>query len=198
MQTNKFIRIFAVLIFLFLPLMAQAGIFPDVSESHWAYEAVEDLAAKGIITGMPEGGKTVFNGGKPMERYQFAVALYRAMNYMEERSGGEPLILESETIEVPRKLPTLNEKDTTEDKDSAKFFKLDNSEMARLEQNLKDMNVRLDMHERDILELGKRVQHLEQNQSGPTGISGKKDATFWMAAGALLCSVAALLIAMGK
>ena len=55
---------------------AQAAPFLDTPTNHWAYEAVQDLAKKGIVIGYPDG---TFGGKRPMTRYEFAVALDRAL-----------------------------------------------------------------------------------------------------------------------
>ena len=51
-------------------------LFPDVSQNHWAYEYVAQLAGNGMIEGYPDGN---FAGDRPMTRYEFAAILYRAM-----------------------------------------------------------------------------------------------------------------------
>ena len=55
---------------------AQAAPFLDTPTNHWAYEAVQDLAKKGIVIGYPDG---TYGGKRPMTRYEFAVALDRAL-----------------------------------------------------------------------------------------------------------------------
>jgi len=58
--------------------------FSDVPAGHWAKEAVETLAAKGILTGFPDG---TFRGNEPLTRYQAALILYRFLQQMESASG---------------------------------------------------------------------------------------------------------------
>jgi len=50
--------------------------FADVKPTHWAYQAVTELQAKGIIKGYPNG---YFQGQRTLTRYEFAVALQRAL-----------------------------------------------------------------------------------------------------------------------
>lgn len=50
--------------------------FPDVPKGHWAYDFVKDLSDKGYLVGYPDG---TFKGDKPMTRYEFATAVYRAL-----------------------------------------------------------------------------------------------------------------------
>ena len=56
------------------------GLFTDVPRDHWAYEDLEYLAARGIITGLP-GGK--YNGDNPLDRYTAAAMIARAIKYMQ-------------------------------------------------------------------------------------------------------------------
>jgi len=56
------------------------GLFTDVPRDHWAYEDLEYLAARGIITGLP-GGK--YNGDDPLDRYSAAAMIARAIKYMQ-------------------------------------------------------------------------------------------------------------------
>lgn len=51
-------------------------VFPDVPKGHWAYDFVKDLSDKGYLVGYPDG---TFKGDKAMTRYEFATALYRAL-----------------------------------------------------------------------------------------------------------------------
>ena len=61
-------------------------VFPDVPENHWAYAMVQDLAYKGIVVGYPDGN---FSGDRTLTRYEFAVALDRAISagYMNPELG---------------------------------------------------------------------------------------------------------------
>ena len=53
-----------------------ANPFSDVPANSWAYDAVNKLAAEGIIDGYPNG---TFGGERLMTRYEMAAVLYRAM-----------------------------------------------------------------------------------------------------------------------
>ncbi len=50
--------------------------FADTPTNHWAYDAVQDLAKRGIVIGYPDG---TYGGKRPMTRYEFAVAVDRAL-----------------------------------------------------------------------------------------------------------------------
>src|SRR5437016_11058740 len=61
-----------------IPASAQQApdMFKDLDTSHWAYQAVENLRAKNIVVGYPDG---YFRGRRTLTRYEFAVALDRAL-----------------------------------------------------------------------------------------------------------------------
>ena len=66
---------------------AQATPFLDTPTNHWAYEAVQDLAKKGIVIGYPDG---TYGGKRPMTRYEFAVALDRALRTVSDMLAANP------------------------------------------------------------------------------------------------------------
>lgn len=55
--------------------------FSDVPAGHWAKEAVEALAAKGLILGSPDG---TFRGNENLTRYQAALIIYRLLQQIEK------------------------------------------------------------------------------------------------------------------
>ena len=48
--------------------------FTDVSKDHWAYEAIEELAEKGIINGYEDG---TFKPNEPITRAEVATIISR-------------------------------------------------------------------------------------------------------------------------
>ncbi|HAR69313.1 MAG TPA: hypothetical protein DCR99_06695, partial [Thermus scotoductus] len=54
--------------------------FSDVPAGHWAKEAVEALAAKGLVIGFPDG---TFRGNENLTRYQAALIIYRLLQQIE-------------------------------------------------------------------------------------------------------------------
>lgn len=54
--------------------------FSDVPAGHWAKEAVEALAAKGLVIGFPDG---TFRGSETLTRYQAALIIYRLLQQIE-------------------------------------------------------------------------------------------------------------------
>lgn len=82
------IAVVTMLTALFLLLAAGSAFaesFDDVDKSHWAYDAVEYLAAKGLIEGYPDG---TFKGDRMMSRYELAMLVARAYAKMEDMAGG--------------------------------------------------------------------------------------------------------------
>lgn len=53
-----------------------ANPFSDVPEGHWAYDAVNQLAAEGVVDGYPDG---TFGGSRLMTRYEMAQIVAKAM-----------------------------------------------------------------------------------------------------------------------
>jgi len=50
--------------------------FKDVPRDHWAYETIDSVRVKGILIGYPD---SYFRGNRTLSRYEFAVALDRAL-----------------------------------------------------------------------------------------------------------------------
>ena len=53
-----------------------ANPFSDVPAGHWAYDAVNKLAAEGVVEGYPDG---TYGGGRLMTRYEMAQIVAKAM-----------------------------------------------------------------------------------------------------------------------
>ncbi|HEY3265725.1 MAG TPA: S-layer homology domain-containing protein [Armatimonadota bacterium] len=54
--------------------------FADVPQDHWAYQAVNTLAQRGLVIGYPDG---TFGGKRAMTRYEFAVVIARMIPQLE-------------------------------------------------------------------------------------------------------------------
>jgi len=72
-----------LLVFVFA-IPALANPFVDVPLTHWAYDAVQTLAAKGVVIGYPDG---TFGGQRTLTRYEFAEATARLLAYVEQYGG---------------------------------------------------------------------------------------------------------------
>src|SRR5437870_1910131 len=72
--------------------------FKDVPKDHWAYQAVEPLRARGILAGYPDG---YFRGQRILTRYEFAVALDRALQrLLFQRTANTPEPAAALTIDL--------------------------------------------------------------------------------------------------
>src|SRR2546428_1149287 len=60
------------------PAVAQP--FADVPTDHWAFDAIAELAAKGIIEGFPDG---TFKGDRGVTRYEVAMIVARILARIE-------------------------------------------------------------------------------------------------------------------
>lgn len=56
-------------------VFAQTENFPDVPRNHWAFAALARMKADGLLVGYPDG---LYRGGRPMSRYEMAVAMHAA------------------------------------------------------------------------------------------------------------------------
>lgn len=74
---KKFLAVLAVvaLVAFAAPAFA-ANPFMDVPAGHWAYDAVAQLAARGVVSGYPDGA---FKGPQPATRYEVASMVARAL-----------------------------------------------------------------------------------------------------------------------
>src|SRR5437016_5503759 len=81
-------RLFAIV--LVAGLLSTAAIgqqpFVDAEKDHWAFEAMDNLQKKGILVGYPDGH---FRGKRTMTRYEFAVALDRALKSLPVSATGQ-------------------------------------------------------------------------------------------------------------
>ena len=84
---------------------AFAGPFSDVPKSHWAYEAVQSLAVKGLLEGYADGK---FKGTKAMTRYEMALMVARLID---KKFGGADFdTLQKLTVEFADELALLGVK----------------------------------------------------------------------------------------
>src|SRR3989454_10017451 len=81
---NGQMRTLAVLVATLLVLVvvspAFAQPFADVPTDHWAFDAIAELAAKGIIEGFPDG---TFKGDRGVSRYEVAIIVARILARIE-------------------------------------------------------------------------------------------------------------------
>jgi hypothetical protein len=61
---------------------AQIDALKDIPQNSWAYQSITDLVNDGIIVGYPDG---TFKGNRPLTRYEAAVMVERAVQYLTKR-----------------------------------------------------------------------------------------------------------------
>lgn len=128
----------ALLLVVVFATMAFANPFSDVKFNHWAYDAVSKLAAKGIITGYPDG---TFKGQKPLTRYDMAVMIARMMEKMptmkSRMSKGDMDSVQKLVVEFADELSLLGVKVTAlEDEMSAV-----KDDLATIKQDVKTLKM---------------------------------------------------------
>ena len=95
--------------------IATANPFSDVPASHWAYDAVNSMAEKGIIQGFPNG---TFKGNQNVTRYQLAMITAKMIANVEQMGGNGSVsktdlqTLEKLTVEFADELALLGVKVT--------------------------------------------------------------------------------------
>ncbi len=122
--------------------------FEDLNKDHWAYPQVQSLIEKGIIT----ENRFRFDGTEPMNRYEFASNLSRALDYVDlKKANKEDLnILESLMFEFSQELNKIGF-------DSSTFI----DRIDTINETIDLLRERINENERTISELKKRVEALE-------------------------------------
>jgi len=67
---------------------ASATPFSDVPANHWAYQAIQSLAADGLVEGYPDGK---FKGDRPLTRYEMAVIIATARTFQNIDCAVQPV-----------------------------------------------------------------------------------------------------------
>jgi len=88
---------------LFSAAAAMAGPFSDVPASHWSYDAVHKLSAKGILQGYPDGA---FKGEKVVTRYALGMVTAKLLAATEQMlsTGAEGRLVTKEDLATLEKL----------------------------------------------------------------------------------------------
>ena len=81
-----------------------ANPFSDVSTSDWAYKAVADLSAQGIVAGYPDG---TFGGQKNITRYEMAQIIARLMAKEDQYNAEQRVIIDQLAAEYADELDSL-------------------------------------------------------------------------------------------
>jgi hypothetical protein len=88
--------IYTVAMMLMGAAAVSAAPFNDISANHWAYEAVNQMAEKGIIQGFPDG---TFKGKQNVTRYQLAMITAKMLANVEQYGTGSMAKNDLQTLE---------------------------------------------------------------------------------------------------
>ena len=83
---------------------ASVNPFSDVPRDHWAYDAVADLASRGVINGY---GDETFRGDRPITRYEMAQMVGKAMANQEQASAEDKMKIRQLSTEFANELKSL-------------------------------------------------------------------------------------------
>jgi len=178
------------------PAFAQRDNFPDVADTHWAYEAVARLKKEGIITGYPDG---TFKGQRMMTRYEMAsllYALYMNLKNVTDGLGAQITNLEKKVDDMSKNQGPAGKNyddDIAALRDAVNQLKKDTASMkgwgddianlkrmsSTYEKELSQMGVDVEAMKKDLSDLDKRVKALEGKKNNLV-IGG--DANFFMGA----------------
>jgi len=94
------LRLFLIiLVCTLLPVTAGHGapLFSDTFDSHWAHDAVANLAAKGLVEGYPDG---TFKGDRTATRYEMAMVVARFLAKNDAEHGSFAAKADLETVRI--------------------------------------------------------------------------------------------------
>lgn len=91
------------------PAFAAVNPFMDVPAGHWSYDAVAQLASRGVISGYPDGS---YKGAQPATRYEMASIVSRALAVIDmDRAGRQDVeLLRKLVLEFKNELDALGVK----------------------------------------------------------------------------------------
>lgn len=179
------------------PAFAQRDNFPDVADTHWAFEAVARLKKEGIATGFPDG---TFKGSRMMTRYEMAsllYALYMNLKNVTDGLGAQITALETkvngmstgggggtvDNTEVQALRDSVSQ--LRKEMSSMKTWGDDITQMKKMsstyEKELSQMGVDVESMKKDLSDINARLKKLEGGPISNVKISG--DANFFMGAG---------------
>jgi hypothetical protein len=134
------------------PVKAQ-DTFKDVPATHWAYQAVTELQQKHILLGYPDG---YFKGKRTLTRYEFAVALQRALASLPP-PGTTPGPQGETGPQGPPGPPGMTPEEVENLRRLTDEFR---NELTQLGANVRDINNRLDALARDLAALRREFDRM--------------------------------------
>jgi hypothetical protein len=128
------------------PVKAQ-DTFKDVPATHWAYQAVSQLQQQHILLGYPDG---YFKGKRTLTRYEFAVALQRALASIPAPGTGPQGPPGDKGEKGDQGPPGMTPEEVQRLRQLTDEFR---NELTALGANVRDINNRLDALAKDVADL---------------------------------------------
>lgn len=174
MKFNNKLFLSVISVFLIPLYLCSAIIFKDVPKNHWAYDAIKELAERGIVEGYEGKVSTKFKGYKTLTRYEFAQALVKTIHKLEAEIG------------VTRATGVIDEVDVNQVLKKSSLNKNDLDLLKKLilefQKELADMNLR-------VTEVETKQRNMELSQP---------KTPLYLSIGAAVVSVIALIISIAK
>lgn len=153
------------------------GLFTDVPRDHWAYEDLEYLQSRGIITGLPGGA---FQGDQPLTRYDAAAMIARAIKYMQNNPESVTLedlnVLKDLIFQVSDEITTLQ------------------SQMGTSQGgDFSTLETRVSQNELGIADLNAQIQDVSGSSSA--SLARRVQANFFISLTALLIGIVGVALA---
>lgn len=165
------------LVHLSIPAWSQEAIYKDVSPGHWANEAIYELSKRGVIKGYLERGERLYKGNKPLTRYEFAVALEKLIQNLEEAM----VVLDSERAKKVDYVDAAVQKSA-----------------RRNERALADIKSDLNAVESKSKKVTSEVARLEDRLMAIESKPIEKPLPKWLVIGTTVVAITALVIAAEK
>ncbi|MCL6499366.1 MAG: S-layer homology domain-containing protein [Firmicutes bacterium] len=164
MKTRKLVLSLAAVLVLALVAPVVGQPFADVPTNHWAYDAIAELAAKGLVEGFPDG---TFKGNQPLTRYEMAMIVARIIARIEAiPTPPPPEVRRADLDAVRRDLTAATGRITASERTIATLQRLVNEFRAELQA----LGVRVTALEEELSALRARLDN--------TRITGLFDASY--------------------
>lgn len=154
------------------PVLAQGRpVPPDVSETHWAYDALKELFNKGLLKGYPDG---LFRGPRPASRYEMAYALHSLYDYLMKLHNGQQrqiddLIARLAKVEGRPGGGTDHSADIRAIRDELARMKNQADEVAKWKPEIDNLKRMASTFERELSRLGVDVEQMKKDLSSLGG-----------------------------
>ena len=114
-----------------------ANPFSDVTADDWAYQAVSDLSAQGVVEGYPDG---TFKGERNMTRYELAQIVARLMAKEDQLNAEQQATLDKLAGEYADELANLGVRVSNLEKKVGNLYWSGDARMRYLHNSVKDTN----------------------------------------------------------